>query len=492
MSKRTPTRSIRRRLLWLILALVSLVWLIAGWRVYTVAGDEVAEVYDASLARSAGVLVGLLAHEVEEEAATLAKVHSVIVEIGTDNLAQFPALASIIAEYVQPKHEHIELLERGAHPNHRYETKLAWLARHSDGELMLKSPSAPVFDTPSDGFTDFRGDGAVWRVFSITDADTGLLVQVGERQALRSELVRYITANTLAPLLITLPILALMLWFAVGQGLKPLRRVADEVASRAPDALYPIPLDDHPDEIRPLLDGLSTLFVRLDGALEQERRFTADAAHELRTPLAALSTQAQVALRETDGARRQQALANIRKGVERATHLVEQLLELARVDACSSVGRQHGEVVLAPLLAELLADLADNAMLSGAELEFEDGGGRVLGDAGALRILARNLIDNAVRYGGKGVRVTVTTAVLPSGVELSVTDTGPGIPADRRQRALERFHRGDSIDVTGSGLGLSIVQRIADLHHAALIFEDGPGGRGIRVRVVFPSSPGSL
>lgn len=484
--------SIRRRLLWLILGVVTVVWTVAGWKVYDDARHEVDEVYDANLAQSARVLLGLLAHELEQEALTRNNVARVMSEITPDDLHRFPSLDSVLGAYTRTLHEHVEWRERGGHPGHKYESKLALRARYPDGETLLSTPNAPSPTMHIDGFAEYREDHVNWRVFGIIDARTGLLVEVSERLEVRRELVRYITANSLMPLLVSLPIMALLLWLAVGHGLRPLARVAKEVAHREPNALHPIAVDDSPTEVRPLLDSLNKLFARLDRALQQERRFTADAAHELRTPLAALRTQAQVAIRESDPDRRMQALRNIQEGVDRATHLVEQLLALARADTGSAADTHFRHVNLDVVLAELLADMADEVISQGAELEFDDQGGTVHADSGALRILARNLIDNAVRYGGQGVRVTVSTRQTASGAELLVSDNGPGIRQEDRSRVLQRFHRGESVtlfsNTKGSGLGLSIVLRIAEMHHAELSLEDGPDGVGLTVRVRFPSS----
>lgn len=487
--------SIRRRLLWLIVGVVTLVWSIAGWQVYLDARHEVDEVYDANLAQSARVLLGLLAHELEEEEQIRSNIARIMSEITPDDLHRLPSLDAVLGAYTRNQHEHIEWRERGGHAGHKYESKLALRARYPDGETLLSTPNAPSPAMHIDGFADYREDDVNWRVFGIIDVRTGLLVQVCERLEVRRELVRYITANSLMPLLASLPIMALLLWLAVGHGLHPLARVAKEVAQREPNALHPIAVDDSPTEVRPLLDSLNKLFARLDRALQQERRFTADAAHELRTPLAALRTQAQVALREHVPERRMQALSNIQEGVDRATYLVEQLLALARADTGSAADTHFQRLNLDVVLAELLADMADDVMRQGADLEFDDQGGTAHADPGALRILARNLIDNAVRYGGDGVRITVSTRQTASGAELLVSDNGPGIRREDRSRVLQRFHRGESAtlfaNTKGSGLGLSIVLRIAEMHHAELSLEDGPNGPdgpGLTVRVRFPVS----
>ncbi|MCB1734679.1 MAG: sensor histidine kinase N-terminal domain-containing protein [Gammaproteobacteria bacterium] len=484
--------SIRRRLLWMIVGVVTLVWTIAGWRVYVDARHEVDEVYDANLAQSARVLLGLLAHELEQDEQTRSDVARVMTEIGPDELEHNPTLGAVMGAYTRNLHDHMEWHERGARAGHKYESKLALRARYPDGEILLSTPNAPKPQATTDGFSEYRENHDSWRMFSIADGQTGLVVQVSERIEVRRELVRYITANSLMPLLASLPIMALLLWLAVGQGLRPLARVAKEVEHREPDALQPIPTNGSPREVRPLVNSLNDLFLRLDSAMQAERRFTADAAHELRTPLAALRTQAQVALREQDPARRTQALSKIQQGVDRATHLVEQLLALARADSSATSENPLVPLDLDALLAELLAEMADQVIGAGAELEFERGGGTVHGDSGALRILARNLIENAVRYSGNGARITISTRKTASGIDLRVSDNGPGIRPEDRSRVLQRFHRGDSATLfsesKGSGLGLSIVQRIVEMHHAALSLEDGAEGIGLTVRVRFPTA----
>jgi two-component system sensor histidine kinase QseC len=283
-------------------------------------------------------------------------------------------------------------------------------------------------------------------------------------------------------------LLALIIWTGVGRGLGPLKKVAGEIAQRSPSQLQPLAVRDTPEEIRPLADSLNRLLGRLDEALESERRFTANAAHELRTPLAGLKTQAQVALRATGEPQRIQMLNKILEGVDRATHLVGQMLTLARLDP-DAAAVQYGPVDLVQTAVAVVAERAPSALEKNIEIELtEDSRGTVNGDAAALAILIRNLADNAIRYTPSGGRVEVSVATRVEGVTLTVTDNGPGIPELERARVFERFYRAPGSGGQGCGLGLSIAQRIAELHGASIELAAPVTGSGLRVTVRFPAA----
>ncbi|MCC6656772.1 MAG: hypothetical protein IT512_01160, partial [Rhodocyclaceae bacterium] len=285
-----------------------------------------------------------------------------------------------------------------------------------------------------------------------------------------------------------LPALALLVWLAVGAGLAPLAGVAREVARRDPDNLAPLDPGRSPREVLPLVAALNALFGRLKDSLEQERRFTADAAHELRTPLAAVKTQAQVALGATGEAERSRALANVVAGTDRASRLVEQLLVLARLDPQTALPTGQ-PVDLHELARQGVAELAPAAAAKGVEMGLAPGEATpVAGDAVLLAVLLRNLLDNAVRYTPSGGEVEVSVGRTSGGASLAVVDSGPGIPEAERGKVCERFHRLLGSGEDGSGLGLSIVRRIADLHRATVVLGEGPGGRGLRVEVTFPAA----
>ena len=308
--------------------------------------------------------------------------------------------------------------------------------------------------------------------------------------ALHAALAENIARHLLHPLLFAVPGLAVAIWLAVGVGLAPLGRFAGEVEQRAPDNLAPLALARVPREVLPLQQALNALFARLRQSRELERRFTADAAHELRTPLAAIRTQAEVALNADDGAQARRALANVVGGAERATRLVEQLLTLARLDPQTALERPQ-PIGLRALARDAVAAQAPSAARRNIDLGLLPGDERTVhGDPLLLAVLLRNLVDNAVRYTPPGGRVDLAVeeahAARGGYPLLRVTDSGPGIAPAAREQAFERFHRGPDHREEGSGLGLSIVRRIAELHRATLTLDDGPGGRGLTVRVGFP------
>lgn len=448
--------SIRRRLLAILLGLFALAWSLLAIFSYRSARHEIEELFDAQLAQSARVLLTLTAHELEEHR--------------TNRKAA--ALGSALP---------------GDVPGHEYEEKLAYqLWRHN--RMLLRSANAP--DTslaPGEGYSDRNINGDAWRVFALRDPDRDVRIEVGERYDLRNELILDTVGNVSWPLLLTLPLLALLIWAGVGQGLRPLRRTAREIAQRTPQLLDPLSLAGVPGEVQPLVESLNGLLARLHEALDSEQRFTANASHELRTPLAGLKTQAQVALDAADDAERRQALLQIVRGVDRATHLVEQLLTLARLDPDSATAR-HEIVPVPAIAAEVLAELGPVALEKGVELGLsEDSSGQVLGDRHALAILLRNLVDNAIRYTPARGQVEVGVRVVDREVRLRVVDSGPGLPPAERERVFERFYRVPGSVQPGCGLGLSIVQRIAVLHGARITLSPATASGGLCVEVVFPA-----
>ncbi|MDP2810563.1 MAG: ATP-binding protein [Rhodocyclaceae bacterium] len=302
----------------------------------------------------------------------------------------------------------------------------------------------------------------------------------------REEAAGEIAEQLLQPMLFALPALALLLVIAIGFALAPLRKLARDVSARAPDRLDPLPVEALPAEVEPLVTRLNSLFADIVRALEHERRFTADAAHELRTPLAALKAQAQVALASVDAAERQHALTQIIAGCDRATHLVVQLLTLARLDA--DTPRPMQAVALRPIAEEVLAISAGDAIERHCELVLREGDAQVRGNALLLEVLLRNLVDNALRHGG-GTRIEVSIAEEGKRAVLTVSDNGRGIAKEERQRVQQRFYRGasaDSSSSSGSGLGLSIIKRIVELHGGTIDIVPPASGKGISLLVHLP------
>ena len=331
------------------------------------------------------------------------------------------------------------------------------------------------------GYAYVEARHEILEIFAEHEDEEGGAVSV---QRLDKELAEHLIETLLTPLLFGLPLLAAWIWFATRRGLAPLDAIAAEVGQRAPERLEPLMPAAAPREIRPLLGALNDLLSRVEQALDSERRFTADAAHELRTPLAAIAAQAQVAQRARDAAERDHALAQIAVGSRRASRLVEQLLMLARLDPAAPLPR--AALRLDRLAAEVCADHGAAALEKQIALELDAPQETVVaGNADLLRILLRNLLDNALRYTPAGGQVRVVVGEERGRVMLAVCDSGPGIPAGDRENALRRFQRFAGQEIAGSGLGLSIVARIAELHGARLELADGIGNPGLTVRTNF-------
>jgi two-component system sensor histidine kinase QseC len=445
MAETRAGHSIKRRLLVVLLLTTLLAWVTTLLFSYRDTLHELDELLDAHLAQSTSLLIAQIGHEAE----------------GIDT-------------------EH-------APPLHRYSRKVAFQVWEKGNQLVLHSASAPnvPLSSRSEGFSDSVIAGKQWRVFSAWDESRHFLVQVGERREVRDDLAETIAENLLRPLLVTLPVLGILICFGVAGSLRPLKTLSSQVAERRPESLAPLEAAVVPSEVLPLVQGLNRLFARVRDSLDNERRFTSNAAHELRTPLAAIKTQAQVARAATADAERQHALDNVLVGCDRATHLVEQLLTLARLEPENISRRDPCD--LHTLAVAVVADLAPAAIKKNIDLQLAEGGEvRAPGEPALVGILMRNLIDNAIRYSPPGGSVRVMVAKTADGSVFSVIDQGPGIPAEAQALVWERFYRVLGTDESGSGLGLSIVKRIADLHGAKAAISLGDGGMGLRVSVTFP------
>ena len=435
----------RRQLLVLLLGAVAVVWIGVGVASYVDARHEIDELLDAHLAQASSLLIAQAGHDLDE-----------------------------IEEHVPE--------------TKRYARRVAFQFWEGGTRLRLHSSNAPLarLSAKDEGFSDVRIDGQRWRVFSSWDRRRRYVVQVGERLGARDEIVASIARNLLLPLVVALPLLALVVWLAIERVLRPLRVLNREVAHRAPDHLAPVEVGRAPVEVAPLVLNLNDLFGRVQASMDNERRFTADAAHELRTPLAALRAQAQVARGASDDRERIRALDNVIAGCDRAAHLVDQLLTLARLEPAHAQVA-HADVALAPLVQAAIAEATPAALNKDIDIELTEGApAHVQGDARLLGILLRNLLDNAIRYSPRGSTVTVDVGRDDGRARLTIRDHGPGVPPEARARLGQRFERFGVSDVTGTGLGLSIVARIAELHDARVTFGDAPSG-GLAVDVTFPA-----
>ena len=465
-------RSIRNRTLVLVLGILLLSLSLISWRSYRDARHEIEELFDAQLAQSARLVQGLVMREMEPSARH--------------------ALQSALDAAVNARRN------QGV-PGHDYETKLGFQVYAADGSSVLQSAGAPngalqelakaasasPFSALSGGYHDVQLDGHAWRLFLLHDPEDELWILVSERDDVRGELVGKIARRSLLPDLIGLPLLALLIWLAVGWGLRPLAHMAQLLKNRDPDNLAPLLLAPLPQELEPVAASLNRLLQQVNQLVEREKRFIADAAHELRTPLAVLRIHAQNAQQAGSEADRDEALRQLLAGVDRTTRVVTQLLTLARLEPSAQ------QLRLAPLdmrrlTRDTLAELTPLAIARDQELTLEideHGDYSLTGDAASLATLLQNLVGNALTYTPSGGRIEVQLRSTPDKLIIEVADSGPGIAPELREQLFERFVRlGDG---QGAGLGLSIVARIAELHGATVELLDSALG-GLRAIVRIP------
>ncbi|MBB3261758.1 signal transduction histidine kinase [Paraburkholderia bannensis] len=359
--------------------------------------------------------------------------------------------------------------------------------------LQVWRGETPVFNTDLDsalppptgtGFADVIVKGQLWHTYVTRDGDT--FVRVAQARRARWEAVAEIAMHLLWPVLSLVPLLALFLWFGIGYGLRPLRDIAANLKRRDVDNMQTIDTTAIPGEVKPLVDSLNDLLLRLDNAFTAQRHFIADAAHELRTPIMGLALQTDLLPTAPNEEERDLITAQIRTGTARLAHLAEQLLTLARLGP-DSTPPAMSDLDLTSLARSVVGERARLAQANEIDLGLVAGSAvHVRGNEDALRILLNNLVDNAIRYAGPHTRVDVVTRREDAAPVLMVCDTGPGIAAEDRERVWERFYRGAGHAATGSGLGLSIVRRIAEQHQAAFALDSGLDGRGLTVRLRFP------
>ena len=364
----------------------------------------------------------------------------------------------------------------------------AWDEEGQPLPVLAGQPQLPRYALA--GFADVTIQGEDWRLYGETRR--GRYVQVAPAMDVRNQLAAQMTMRAGAPLLVFALILALLIVAVVGRALAPLRRLAQSVAGRSPDALTPLAADDMPPELRPVALALNGLMGQFEAALTAQRTFVADAAHELRSPLTALKLQLQVAERADSEAARRLALSRLHERLDRSTHLVRQLLSLARHETALTAA-QLQTVDLGQLLEAAVADhsaLADSREIDLGVLEPAAGAAPVLvqADPDGLQVLLNNLIDNALRYTQQGGRVDLQSALEGGRPLLRVSDNGPGVPLQHHGRLFDRFFRPDGNDAWGCGLGLSIVRHIAEHHQADIALAAGTAGRGLQVTVRFPQA----
>jgi two-component system, OmpR family, sensor histidine kinase QseC len=392
----------------------------------------------------------------------------------------------------QAGHELLELEELEQQELQQYAQQFAVQLWDARGRLLLRIGAAPTsrFSDVEHGFSDATIDAQHWRVFSDWDVEHQILVQMAEPHVARERLAAQIAVNAMLPMIVALPLMGVLIWWMVHRGLEPIRRIGEEVAQRQAGNLETLHVGTPPVEVQPLIERLNALFRRIERSMENEKRFTADAAHELRNPVAAICAQAEASLASGDVQAAFDGLSRIGESAARLSRMVGQLLALARLDA-SADRLALSNLDLVRVTRQTLADLAPGLMQRGASVEFEaPESAMVRGDPGLLEIVIRNLVDNAVRHGGADIHIAVSI-VQDARTELTIADDGPGVAPEIRSQLGRRFLRGAQRGTEGSGLGLSIVERIVELHGASIRYGGGPGERGLRVQIAFPSRASS-
>ena len=449
--------SLQRRLLLYLLVCAPLVWGVALYFSISRARHEVNELFDTELIR--------LARQVQ---ATL-----------TPNMPATPARLPPTPQEGAPDAGESDVRD------------LAIAVWDQRGQLMLSDREGVQLPHRPDasGFVDEQVGGRAWRVYYLQSFEGDWLVAAGQGAYERDELVYGLTISQVVPWILVLPILLAVMAWAVRRALSPMTQLTAELRGRKAEDLQPVPEDRAPAELKPLLSAMNGLFARIDQLLVRERRFTADAAHELRTPLAVLRAQWDVVRRSGSADERLQAEAKLSAGMERMGHLVTQMLALSRVEAGTAPSRT-AELQWPPIVEQAMSDCLALAERRRIELACEwPPAGRhplpLFGDPHLMTVLLRNLLDNAVRYAPEGTTVTLRFAQD----QLEVENEGAPLSQEQLARLGERFYRPDGQQEGGSGLGVSIARRIAELHGLEVIVGAGADGRGVRVVLQFDAAP---
>lgn len=370
-------------------------------------------------------------------------------------------------------------------PVHEYENKVSYQV-WKDDKLILRSSNAPPLlpMTGTIGYSDGQIYGERWRLLNRKDEFSGLTVIVGEEYAVRQELIAIITLQQFWPVIIVIPVLGILILLSVSRGMRPLRELTKEISKRGVNQLNPVSMEQVPTEVTPIVSSLNKLLTKLSYARDAERKFTSDASHELRTPLAALKAQAQVAHRADKDEVRGHALDKIIEGVDRSSDLVEQLLTLTRLEP-ESLEKEYKKLDICKIVEESTAQMAHLALereidisLNLSKKLYVDGIDTLLG------LVVSNLVKNALMYTPNGGKVVVSVTEIEGDVCIDVSDSGIGIPKMMRDRVFDRFYRVPGSEQVGSGLGLSIVKRVTEIHDGDIIIGEADiGGASITVKL---------
>jgi two-component system OmpR family sensor kinase/two-component system sensor histidine kinase QseC len=446
------TWSLRNRLLLLMVLVTSGIWGMGTLWIYSEARQAGQRLFDEALRETGSLLLQLAQHEIEEHGLSLG----------------------------------VLLLSAEARPG-PYEFRYQiWTDNLRSAYRSANAPESPLLALSAEGFGWTMINGERWRAYATWNRQHSLQIQIAQSLRYRQDLSQSVVLVLALAAALLLPLAAALIWWILARSFRPLQQSAASVAARGADDMRTVAEDGAPIEVLPLLQALNRLLDRLRIAFQLERRFTADAAHELRTPLAAIRANAQV----MKGARSAEEVADVGNdlvaSVDRGSRVIEQLLSMARADAAAGELAGAGPVLLSDLIANQCRDQGPMAAQRNVQLHSSVADCRVHGRADLLLILLRNLLDNAIRHAPEGSQVEVACRVESGHALLAVSDEGPGIPAAERERVFERFYRLPGETEHGSGLGLSIVRRIAELHGGEIRILEREGTTGTTVLVSLP------
>lgn len=419
------------------------------WGGYRASVHEVEELFDAQLSRSARLILGL-----------------VIAEVNLGHIKEFSDGVKENALILLDKKDiEREVFQQG----HFYELKIAHQVWDSYGNMLLRSANAPLqpMSQLEQGYSNQYFNKNNWRTYSLWDAKHEFQIITAEREDVRNDLVNKITRQMTWPFILLLPILGGLVWYFISRGLSPLERIANDIAMRKSEQLHALNFEHVPEEIKPLVDELNHLFESLKSSFDKERQFTSDAAHELRTPLAALKVHLQLVQSSHSDEDKKTALLAIAQGVERASHLVDQLLGLARLDSQAIRATQKiTQLNLHELCVNQVAEIYPLANNKKQTLSLQSDE-NVFMEAYAypLEAMLRNLLSNAVSYTPVGGEIMLELKQQAGAIHIWLHDSGPGIPVEQRNDVMRRFKKVEGNAHSGSGIGLSIVKRVAELHY---------------------------
>ncbi|AZR41512.1 ATP-binding protein [Marinobacter salarius] len=465
--------SLTRTLTLLITSTVLLIALVAAAWSYIESNHELEELFDAELAQSTRIVQGLVRHLAD-----------------TQSMEQLPRTLRDTLELPLADGDNIdfeadqnEILPRGI--GHKYEKKLAFEVWTPDRTPLLDTLKEDDSEGLIPGYSWAESQGYRWRVFTLQDPTTDFWIRTAQREDIRQELSQELALGNVLPLLLALPLLALAAIVAIQFSFRPLRRLENPVRHMAPERIHPLDDQQAPKEVAGLVQAVNGLLKRLNQAFERERRFSADAAHELRTPLAVLRLNLEKACADNP-----EQFQGLIQSVDRMVHLVEQMLLLSRVDAGTDFAPEYHN--LSSIVEQSIADVAPLALKKDIEPVLEDDAGQALVSchSALINTLMRSLLANAIQYSPE--HTVITTHLTPSGngYRITVCDQGPGIPDEERERAMSRFVRLDQRLGGGAGLGLAIARRIAELHGGQLtLMKRDDGQSGLCVSIWLPAQP---